>query len=151
MWPGLDHKMSWTKMGQMSWTKCLGQRYHAWFSFFRDPLPYLLTTPTVDIKEICRYFNQIIRCSGPNSRLSDLYPLDARWLKWQRIHLPMQEMQAGDTDLIPGSGRSPGGGNDSPLQYSCLESSVDRGAWRATIHRVAKSETQLSRWTHTHA
>ena len=73
-----------------------------------------------------------------------------RWLKWQRIHLPMQELQAGDTDLIPGSGRSPGGGNDSPLQYSCLENSVDRGAWRATIHEVAESQTQLSHWTHTH-
>ena len=72
-------------MGQMSWTKCLGQRYHACFSFFRDPLPYLLTTPNVDIKEICSYFNQIIRCSGPNSRLSDLYPLDAG-IKGRRFH-----------------------------------------------------------------
>ena len=51
---------------------------------------------------------------------------------------------AGDTGLIPGSGRSPGGGNDNPLQYSCLESSMDRGAWQATIHGVAKSQTQLS-------
>ena len=57
---------------------------------------------------------------------------------------------AGDAGLIPGSGRSPGGGNDNPLQYSCLESSADRGAWRATTHRVAKSQTQLSHWTHTH-
>ena len=57
---------------------------------------------------------------------------------------------AGDTGLIPGSGRSPGGGNDNPLQYSCLESSMDRGAWQATIHGVAKSQTQLSHWTHTH-
>ena len=55
---------------------------------------------------------------------------------------------AGDTGLIPGSGRSPGGGNDNPLQYSCLESSMDRGAWQATIHGVAKSQTQLSHWTH---
>ena len=57
---------------------------------------------------------------------------------------------AGDTGLIPGSGRSPGGGNDNPLQYSCLERSMDRGAWQATIHGVAKSQTQLSHWTHTH-
>ena len=57
---------------------------------------------------------------------------------------------AGDTGLIPGSGRSPGGGNDNPLQYSCLESSMDRGAWQATTHGVAKSQTQLSHWTHTH-
>ena len=51
---------------------------------------------------------------------------------------------AGDTGLIPGSERSPGGGNDNPLQYYCLESSMDRGAWQATIHGVAKSQTQLS-------
>jgi len=46
--------------------------------------------------------------------------------------------------LIPGSGRSPGGGNGSPFQYSCLENSMDRGAWQATVHGVTKSQTQLS-------
>ena len=46
-----------------------------------------------------------------------------------------------DAGLIPGSGRSPGGGHGNPLQYSCLENSMDREAWRATIHRVAKSQT----------
>ena len=48
---------------------------------------------------------------------------------------------AGDPALIPGSGRSPGEGNDSPLQYSCLENSMDRGAWHAIVHGVAKSST----------
>ena len=43
-----------------------------------------------------------------------------------------------DLDLIPGLGRSPGEENGYPLQYSCLENSMDRGAWRATVHRVAK-------------
>ena len=47
----------------------------------------------------------------------------------------------------PGLGRSPGGGNGNPLQYSCLKNSMDRGVWRATVHRVAKSQTHLS--THT--
>ena len=45
--------------------------------------------------------------------------------------------------LIPGSGRFPGEGNGNPLQYSCLENPMDRGAWRATVHRVAKSQTRL--------
>ena len=45
--------------------------------------------------------------------------------------------------LIPGSGRSPGGGHGNPLQYSCLENPMDRGTWQATVHRVAKSRTQL--------
>ena len=48
---------------------------------------------------------------------------------------------AGDAGLIPGSGRSPGGGNRNPLQYSCLENPMDRGAWRATTHEVAESDT----------
>ena len=48
-----------------------------------------------------------------------------------------------DADSIPGSGRSPRRGRGSPLQYSCLENPMDRGAWQATIHRVTKSWTQL--------
>jgi len=46
-----------------------------------------------------------------------------------------------DTDLIPGLGRSPGEGNGNPFQYSCLENSMDRGTWQATVHGVAKSWT----------
>ena len=49
-----------------------------------------------------------------------------------------------DTGSIPGSGRSPGQGNGYPLQYSCLENSMDTGAWWAAVHGVAKSWTQLS-------
>ena len=45
---------------------------------------------------------------------------------------------------IPGLGRSPGIGNGNPLQYSCLQNLLDRGAWRATVHGVAKSQLQLS-------
>ena len=56
----------------------------------------------------------------------------------------------GDPGLIPGSGRSPGEGNGNPFQYSCLENPMDRGAWQATVHRVAKSWTQLSDFTHTY-
>ena len=48
-----------------------------------------------------------------------------------------------DMDSIPGSGRSPGEGNGSPPQYSYLENPVDRGAWSATVHGVAKSQTRL--------
>ena len=48
-----------------------------------------------------------------------------------------------DAGLIPRSGRSPGGGDGNPLQNSCLEKPMDRGAWRATGHRVAKSWTRL--------
>ena len=54
---------------------------------------------------------------------------------------------AGDTGSIPGSGRSTGGGNGNPLQYSCLENSIDRGAWWTPVHGVAKSRTRMR--THT--
>jgi len=50
-----------------------------------------------------------------------------------------------DAGWIPGSGRSPGGGNGNPLQYSCLENPMDRGAWQTTVHRIAKSWTRLKR------
>ena len=51
---------------------------------------------------------------------------------------------AGDPGSIPGSGRSPGEGNGNPLQYSCLENPMDRGAWRAIVPGITKSQTQLS-------
>ena len=57
----------------------------------------------------------------------------------------------GDLGLIPPSGRSPGEGTGYPLQYSCLENSMNRGAWRATVHGVTNSRTWLSDFhTHTH-
>ena len=61
---------------------------------------------------------------------------------------------AGDTrdvGSIPGSGRSPGEGSGNLFQYSCLENSMDRGAWQATVHEVAKSRKQLSVHACTHA
>ena len=50
---------------------------------------------------------------------------------------------AGDAGLIPGLGRSPGGGHGNPLQQSCLENLMDRGVWQDTVHRVTKSWTRL--------
>ena len=60
-------------------------------------------------------------------------------------NLPANAGDVRDRALIPGLGRFPGGANDNPLQYSCLENPMDRGAWRATVHRVAKSQTRLKR------
>ena len=60
-------------------------------------------------------------------------------VQWLRFCAP----NAGGLGSIPGSGRSPGGGHDNPLQYSCLENPMDRGAWWVTVHRVAKSQTGL--------
>ena len=56
---------------------------------------------------------------------------------------------AGDLGSIPGLGRSPGEGNGSPLQYSCLENPMDREAWWVTVHGVEKCQTRLSDFTFT--
>ena len=65
-------------------------------------------------------------------------------------NLPANAGDLTDAGSIPGSGRSPGGGHGNPLQYSCLENPMYREAWRATVHRVAKSQTQVKRLsTHT--
>ena len=56
-------------------------------------------------------------------------------------NLPASARDIRDTGSIPGSGRSPGGGHGDPLQNSCLENPMDRGARRATVHRVTKSRT----------
>ena len=54
-------------------------------------------------------------------------------------NLPANAGDAGDTGLIPGLGKSPGEGNGNPLQYFCMENSMDRGVWQVTVHRVTKS------------
>ena len=55
--------------------------------------------------------------------------------------LPVNAGDLRDMNLIPGSGRSPGEGHGNPLQYSCLENLMDRGAWGVTVHGVTKSQT----------
>ena len=54
---------------------------------------------------------------------------------------PANEGDTGDAGLVPGSGRSPGGGTGNPFQYCCLENPMDRGAWQDTVHGVAKNRT----------
>ena len=58
-------------------------------------------------------------------------------------NLPASVGDVRDPGSVPGSGRSPGGGHGNSLEYSCLENPMDRGAWRATVHVVTKSQTQL--------
>ena len=64
-------------------------------------------------------------------------------------NLPANGGDPRDMGLIPGSGRFPGVGNGNPLQYSCLENSMDRGAWQATVHTVTFCWIQLSIHAHT--
>ena len=65
------------------------------------------------------------------------FPCGAQLVK----NLPIDAGDARDSASIPGLGRSPGGGHGNPLQYSCLENPMDRGAWWATTHNITKSQT----------
>ena len=74
-----------------------------------------------------------------NKLYTVLYSIWASQMVLVEKKLPLRDLR--DRGLIPGSGRSPGGGNGSPLQYSCLENPMDRGAWQALVHGVANSQT----------
>ena len=99
--------------------------------------------PKQPIPEFFKIFNFIFICN--------LVKLHTRWLHWRCFpggsvvkNLSAEAGDTGEVCSIPGLGRPPGEGNDNPLQDSCLENSMDRGAWRATVHGVAKSWTRLS-------
>ena len=66
----------------------------------------------------------------------------SQMVNWFKKKIP--PANSGDVGLLSGSGRSPGEGNGNPLQYSCLGNPMDRGAWWAIVHGVAKSRTQLN-------
>ena len=74
-------------------------------------------------------------------KLSFLHPKWASQVAVMVKNLPASAADARDVGLIPGSGISPAGGNGKPLQYSCLENPMDRGAWWATVHGVTELDT----------
>ena len=84
------------------------------------------------------FINNIILCGFFLASVICAHGLP-RWLRGKE-----SACNAGHVGWIPGSGRSPREGNGNPLQYSCLENPIDREAWRATVHGVAKSRTQVS-------
>ena len=83
--------------------------------------------------DLLSLFTQFISC--PHNQSSQVAPVVK--------NPPANSGDIKDVGWIPGSRRSPGGGHGNPLQYSCLKNPMDRGAWQATVHRVAKSWTQL--------
>ena len=92
--------------------------------------------------------NMVSICSQPPS----LFFLFVGLLQYFSMvkKLPANAGDARDSRLIPGSGRSPGEENGSPLQYSCLENSMDRRAWQAVVHGATDSQAQLGVPTRTH-
>ena len=90
---------------------------------------------------------QTLCCSRSNQELKNLenFLKNVFWIRIGQLSFRKGLFcNVGDLCLIPGLGRSPGGGHGNPLQYSCLENPIDRGAWQATVHGVTKSQAQLS-------
>ena len=88
----------------------------------------------------------LVQLRNKEADLMNLYlggfPVDARGMHhlMQVENLPFSAGDERDMGMIPGSERSPGRGNGNPLQYSCLENPIDRGAWRATVYRFEESD-----------
>ena len=135
--------------------------FFPFFSFpLPTPLPKVLTVPprlyqTGGIFEKgqastnCRVMLQMGARGIPHSKPRRLQRFGGCWqghLGASRVGLAVKNppAKAGDVDSTPGSGRSPGGGQGNPLQYSCLENPMDSGTWRAAVGGVAKSWTRLS-------
>ena len=88
---------------------------------------------------------------GPQKKNSNFREFPLTHLTKGSINAPaIRWLDTGDSVLISGLGRSPGEENGNPPQYSCLENSMDRGAWQTIVHGVTKSQTWPSNWTHTH-
>ena len=100
---------------------------------------------------ICQDLSLIIKQGKKEISISDLVNVPgASQVALGVKNSPANAGDIRDVGLIPGSGRSPGGRHGNPLQYSCLENPMDRGAWRATVHGNAKSWTWLE-WLSQHA
>ena len=142
-----------------SWNSCfISEWASSWLSFLFFPslrsfryqsLPSPLSAQNQVLNVDCMQARQNISKKGD-------FGNEVRLLKWawflnatwsSRGHSDQESASnAADVGLIPGSGRSPRLGNGNPLQYSCLENSMHRGAWWATVPGVAKSQTWLSGW-----
>ena len=98
----------------------------------------ILVTPNTDKYQTMTMFSTLIKTSScPVAVASSVCFPDS-------LDRKESACNAGDPSSISGLGRSPGEGNGNPFQYSCLENSRDRGAWWATVHEVAESQTRLS-------
>ena len=86
-----------------------------------------------------------LRSSIQISCYKSLWRFEARLFSLRGKKSARQCRRLPRSELIPGSGRSPGGGNGNSPQYSCLQNPMDRGAWQATVHRVTKSWTDHAR------
>ena len=110
-----------------------------WFVYISIPSPCLAVSPA-----------KLLILQSTGEGMEELGGIQLMCIRVDAVlnHLPACAGDVGDVGLISRLGRSPGVGNGTPLQYSYPENPTDRGAWRATVHGVAKSQTRLSNWAH---
>ena len=143
----LDHQGSSKKMDILSVKHASNEQGFLWFMFSAlTPLP----SEILLVLKASHHYSLLFKSSPPPLRKipcsfsifskSFAHKYIAFWISLVAGKEPVYN--AGDSGLIPGSGRCPGEGNGYPLQYSCLENSIDRGAWWCTVHGVAKSQTR---------
>ena len=111
--------------------------------------PGLVICFTLDSIHVSMLFSWNIPPSPSPTESKSLFYTSVSLFLWFYVGVPggsavKNSPAVQETDSIPGSGRSPGGGNGNPLQYSCLGNLIDRGTWWATVHSVTKSWTQWS-------
>ena len=123
---------------------------YGWFMLIWQKPTELCKTIILQLKKntIMRFYPTLIRMTMKNLIFWVFASVARMWRNWNPWLLlegfPGGDCNAGDlrdTGSVPELGRSPGGGHGNPLQYSCLENPMDRGAWWATVRRVAKSRT----------
>ena len=102
---------------------------------------HLMIESESEVAQSCLTLCDPMDCSLPGSSLHGILQADALTSEPPGKRLPASAWHVGDLGSVPGSGRSPGEGNGNPLQYSCLEKPMDRGAWWAAVPSVAKSRT----------
>ena len=133
--PGVIKKLSWGTSPVVHWLRLCASSAGGTGSIsgWGTNIPYALWPKKNFFFNVCWKFCLGIRFG---------FPLDkTHWASQVAIVVKNPPANAGDardSGLIPGLRRSPGGGNGNPLQYSCLENSLDRGAWRATVHGLQR-------------
>ena len=150
------------KFSQFLLFLCVRVTSHDRFTFFKSVIlfvPFLISLPNQGSRDLLKEVNpesliphgrsfltQWCNFRGVDRWGVSVWLIKSSWVSQVALAVKNLLANAGDlrgAGLLPGLRRSPGGGHGSPLQYSCLENLMDRGAWRATVHRVAKSWTWL--------